>query len=160
MLPEAPTASGHIRLVRSREGRLPADSKVFSITTRRSDPNFKRYFLSVHIVDSIGRTVLQLDSRLAGMWVDHCNNADVVTRLELRTPWLKPGAYTLDIFVCNAGVVDQYSEAAHFKVHPNLPYRYSASEDAWANTLVFADFDWEQLRLVDKGIAGRSDLRS
>ena len=129
-----------------------AESKVFSITTRRSDTNFKRYFLSVHIVDAVGRTILQLDSRLAGMWIDHCTDADVVTRLELRTPWLKPGAYTLYIFVCNAGVVDHYSEAAHFEVLPNLPYRFSASEDAWANTLVFADFEYEQQRLADTQI--------
>jgi lipopolysaccharide transport system ATP-binding protein len=132
--------------VEALAGQFGSDeSKAFLLTTKTKDASPQSYFISIHVTDSLGRVVLQLDSRLCGFWIHHDSAENVVTRVELRQPWLKPGRYSLDVFLCNAGVLDSFTTAIDFEVGPSLPYRFSASPDAYANGLVFADFDYERL---------------
>ena len=49
---------------------------------------------------------------------------------DIRGPWLKPGRYTVDVFVCQAGVLDAWEGAGAFEVLPVLPYPQSDGGEA------------------------------
>ena len=40
----------------------------------------------------------------------------------LATPWLHPGDYVADLYVCNAGILDSFDNACKFTVRPGYPY--------------------------------------
>ena len=44
-------------------------------------------------------------------------------------PWLHPGDYVADLFVCNAGVLDAFEGACRFTVRPGYPYRAGVTEE-------------------------------
>lgn len=100
-----------------------------------------RYFLSCHINDVNGMVIAQCDSRLVGGWFDP--EREQTARLAVRTPWLKPGRYTVDAYVCQAGILDAWEGAAVFDVLPHLPYPDLASGDAVGRGVVLADFAYE-----------------
>ena len=99
------------------------------------------YFVSAHIVDQRGTVVAQCDSRLTGLWLDP--RADQIVTLTIRQPWLLPGEYSVDLFVCNAGVIDSLEGACHLTVTPDLPYPGGAIDEALAASSVLADFRYE-----------------
>ncbi len=98
------------------------------------------FWVSVHIVDDRGRIIAQCDSRLVGLWL--LPNSSQTAVLRLRHPWLLPGEYRVDIFVCRDGVVDASEGAARFRVAPTVPYPGAAIEEALAGSLVLPDFDY------------------
>ena len=59
----------------------------------------------------------------------------------IRGPWLKPGRYTVDVFVCQAGVLDAWDGAESFEVLPIVPYPQSDGGESIAVGVVLADFD-------------------
>ena len=56
--------------------------------------------------------------------------------------WLRPGRYTVDVFVCRAGILDSWEGAAVFEVLAELPYPGMAPADAYEKGLVLADFTY------------------
>ena len=101
-------------------------------------------FVSVHVVDQQGLTVLQCDSRLVHPSFTVREGDDAGGRFVLRSPALKPGRYRLDAFVCRpSGFVDVVEDALRFEVPPLLPYPYAAPPDASADGMVLADFAYE-----------------
>ena len=60
----------------------------------------------------------------------------------LKTPWLKPGSYHVDMFVCSAGVMDRFEQACHLEVIPLLPYPAPGNDEATSEGVVFADFSY------------------
>jgi lipopolysaccharide transport system ATP-binding protein len=100
-----------------------------------------RMYLSAYITDHRGAEVCQCDSRLVGVLV---NDAPALSGvLEISHPWLKPGSYRVDLFLCiTNGVIDHFAGACTIDVSPVLPYAFSASEDANQFGLVFGDFRW------------------
>lgn len=100
-----------------------------------------RYFVSTHICDMNGSVIAQCDSRLVGGWYDA--SAEQTTTLTMRSPWLRPGRYTVDVFVCQVGVLDSWQGAAAFEVLPHNPYPALAGDEATSQGVVFADFDYE-----------------
>jgi lipopolysaccharide transport system ATP-binding protein len=105
-----------------------------------ANPNFSgQYFVSAHVVDAHGATVLHMDSRAANVWLDGTQEQKVV--LTFDGPWLHPGEYQVDLFVCASGILDSFEGAARFEVHPVLPYRGTVP-DGLAGA-VLADFDYE-----------------
>lgn len=99
------------------------------------------YFVSAHIGDDQGSVIAQCDSRLVGKWFDP--TAEQKGRLVIRDLWLKPGQYTVDVYVCQAGVLDAWEGAWRFEVLPDLPYPEYAEDSATSAGLVFANFDYE-----------------
>jgi len=100
-----------------------------------------RYFVSCHINDLNGSVMVQCDSRVVGGWYEP--DREHMVTLTMRTPWLKPGRYTVDVFVCQAGILDSWEGAAAFEVLPHNPYPELAGDEAVSSGLVLADFSYE-----------------
>jgi lipopolysaccharide transport system ATP-binding protein len=101
-----------------------------------------KYFVSCHINDRHGTTILQCDSRVSGLWLDPAQEHKLA--LTIKEPWLKPGEYTVDLFVCSSGVLDAFEGAGRFEIHPVLPYPQAVSDEGLDAGLVLADFDYER----------------
>ena len=100
-------------------------------------------YVSVHVVNDQGLTVLQCDSRLVHPSFTVRAGEDVDGGFVLRSPALKPGRYRLDVFVCRpSGFVDVVEDALRFDVPPILPYPNAAPPDASADGTVLADFGY------------------
>ena len=100
-------------------------------------------YVSVHVVNEQGLTVLQCDSRLVHPSFTVREGQDTSGRFVLRSPALKPGRYRLDVFVCRpSGFVDLVEDAVRFGVPPLLPYPNAAPPDASADGMVLADFGY------------------
>lgn len=119
----------------------PAEPKVIRIAVDPSPGYSGTYFISTHITDLNGTVILQCDSRVAGMWFDPAREHDLT--LTITNPWLKPGRYSVDVFVCRAGILDQWEGAASFEVLPHTPYAHHATPDATESGIVFPEFNLE-----------------
>jgi len=119
------------------------EPKEFLFGIARQKPGGDRFYLSAHVVNHQGVVVAQADSRLVGHWLTCDEKYEGVFRL--LSPWLKPGTYRLDLFICAPGVglVDMWEGATTMHVSPLLPYPHHVSEDGTAHGLVFADFQWK-----------------
>ncbi len=99
-----------------------------------------RMWLSAHLVDGNGTVLIQCDSRLRGVWAS--NDDSFTGSLRFKTPWLKPGTYSLDLFLCGSTMVDRWENACSISVSPLMPYSHSISQDGLDRGLVFGDFAW------------------
>jgi lipopolysaccharide transport system ATP-binding protein len=120
----------------------PAEEKVVEFEVGANPDLVGTYFVSCHINDAEGNVVVQCDSRLVGQWFD----PTVPQRgmLTVKDLWLKPGRYTVDLFLCKTGVLDAWEGATSFEVLPVPPYPELTSEEAMARGVVFADFQYER----------------
>jgi lipopolysaccharide transport system ATP-binding protein len=100
------------------------------------------YFLSMHVNNDQGTVIAQCDSRLVGQWFDPTKEER--GSLVIRDLWLKPGQYTVDVYACQAGVLDAWEGAWKFEVLPDLPYPEFTESSGTANGLVFVNFDYER----------------
>lgn len=140
---ERRAGSGEVRIVEAFPTKAcfeSAETKSFRLQLRRMRPVHGPFFVSIHLLDSFGSVVAQCDSRLQGQWFVMQDAMDL--GFVLKTPWLKPGVYTLDVFLCAAGILDRCEHACSFEVLPFLPYEGVASPEATAHGLVFADFEF------------------
>lgn len=100
------------------------------------------YFVSAHINNDQGAVIAQCDSRLVGKWFDPNHRHE--GHLLIRDLWLKPGQYTVDVFVCQAGVLDAWEGAWRFEVLPDLPYPEFTESSGTEKGLVFVNFDYKE----------------
>jgi lipopolysaccharide transport system ATP-binding protein len=135
--------SGEYRftLVRSAKSIYEAsEEKIFYFCVERMTAQSRRIFFSAHVVNEEGTVVAHCDSRFAGHWSGE--SGVIEGEFRLKTPWLRPGAYHVDLFVCGPGILDQFENACQFEVSPILPYTHCASNDGIALGPVLAEFDW------------------
>lgn len=99
------------------------------------------YFVSMHINNDQGTVIAQCDSRLVGKWFDP--EKAQRGRLVVRDLWLKPGQYTVDVYACQAGVLDAWEGAWRFEVLPDLPYPEFTESSSTEKGMVFVNFDYE-----------------
>ncbi|WP_263121227.1 ABC transporter ATP-binding protein [Cellulomonas sp. RIT-PI-Y] len=118
------------------------EPKTIEFTVSSNPDYIGKYFVSAHINDRNGSTILQCDSRVTGLWLDPGTEQKVA--LTIKEPWLKPGEYSVDLFVCSSGVLDSFEGAGRFEIHPVLPYPQAVSDEGLDNGLVLADFDYER----------------
>jgi len=109
-----------------------------------ANPGFgSRYHVSCLINNEDGMVIAQCDSRVVDFWLDPSTDNDA--RLHVRTPWLKPGAYTVDLTVHAGGhATDIWEQALHFQVLPVTPYPHPTTPDGTDHGVVFPDFDYSQ----------------
>lgn len=130
-------ASAHSR----KDSYDAAEEKVVEFSTISSPGLRGKHYVSCDILDDNRFVVARCDSRLAGYWVDP--ETEVHGALKIRTPWLKPGVYTVDIHLWGARVADTWESACSFRVLPILPYTGVAPESSMAKAPVLADFTYE-----------------
>ena len=120
----------------------PHEDKVIRFGVRWRNPELSRLYLSALIKDERGEVIAQCDSRLTGLQVDRIQ--EFQGQLTLRTPWLKPGEYYVDLVLCSVGpgILDWFERACGFRVATILPYSCVVSAEATAMGSVLADFDW------------------
>jgi len=115
---------------------------VFRVQRRRA--GLSRFYLSGLLVDANGHTLGQFDSRLHGLTLPEAESFE--GRLAFRTPWLKPGTYRVDLYICSLGsspIVDKWENACTVYVSPLTPYAFPVPADAIALGTVLTDFRWE-----------------
>lgn len=127
--------------VRTESSVDSADDKVIEIDLEANPESNLPYYVSAHINDANGAVIAQCDSRVHDVWFDPA--VPHRTALTVSGLWLRPGRYTVDVFVCRAGVLDSWQGAAAFEVLPELPYPSMAPDDAYAAGLVLTDFTYE-----------------
>jgi lipopolysaccharide transport system ATP-binding protein len=141
--PERRPGTGELRFTSAEIGAdvvEPADPTTVSFRTS-ADPDFTgSFFVSAHVVNQDGVVIAQCDSRLVDVWLD--GRREVEGTLTLQHPWLKPGAYTVDLFLCKSGVIDSWEGACAFQVLPLLPYPQATSDDGTSEGVVFGDFSY------------------
>jgi len=150
-LPDRRSGSGEYRFTLASPGREyfgGAEEKTVNFEIQRRS-NLGRMYVSAHIVDSAGTIVLQCDSRLVGTWIEDCER--IAGQFRFTTPWLKPGSYRVDLFICANGIVDLWEGACSLTISPVLPYLNSISQEGTQYGVVLGDFDWETGALITNG---------
>jgi len=110
----------------------------FKVTHRRG--RVGRMYLSAYLSDSRGTEISQFDSRLIGLWAEDADSFEGT--LEFTHPWLRPGSYLVDLFICANGVIDHFAGACGIDISAVLPYPCSASADAVQYGVTLGDFHW------------------
>lgn len=118
------------------------EPKTVEFTVSANPDYLGKYFVSAHVNDRNGSTILQCDSRVTGLWLDPGTEQKIA--LTIKEPWLKPGEYSVDLFVCSSGILDSFEGAGRFEIHPVLPYPQAVSDEGLDAGLVLADFDYER----------------
>jgi len=142
--PERRPGTGEIRATTVEMGEdqiEPQADKDVVIRIGASPGSIGRYFVSCHVNNIDGSVVAQCDSRVVGGWYDPARDNTVT--MTLRSPWLKPGRYTVDVFVCKNGILDAWEGATAFEVLPHNPYPELAGDEALTKGLVLADFTYK-----------------
>ncbi|MGC5166864.1 polysaccharide ABC transporter ATP-binding protein [Luteimicrobium sp. DT211] len=130
------------RVVRlSEESYEPAEDKLIEIDLDANPEMIGQYFVSVHLNDDNGVVVVQCDSRNVGVWLEPGTPQSLT--LSICDLWLKPGRYTVDVYVCKTGILDSWEGAAVFEVLPVSPYPELAGEDAMSVGTVLSDFSYQ-----------------
>lgn len=139
--PQSRGGTGEMRITSISPGKEffeSSEEKTIRFTVERFKPFEGKYFVSIVIVDAYGVEILQCDSRLVEYWMDASDHFEGEFRFE--TPWLKPGSYHVNVFVCSAGILDNYEQACHLEIIPLLPYPAPGNDEATKTGIVFADF--------------------
>jgi lipopolysaccharide transport system ATP-binding protein len=153
-----PGLSGEIRLDRAwpEADFFGCDEeKVVHFKLQRHDRTAERCFVSVVIRQNGGATIAHCDSPIVGTW--YVFNGDEIDGIfRLRSPWLLPGDYLVDIAVCNAGVLDQVEDACSFSVLPMLPYATPPEMHIAARDSVLPDYGFDGPSSYVRAPGGRS----
>jgi lipopolysaccharide transport system ATP-binding protein len=151
--PDRRPGSGEYRYTSAspaREHFGGGEEKIVNFEIQRRGTRVGGMWFSALIADSAGTILVQCDSRLIGTWFDDCER--VAGQLLFTTPWLKPGTYRVDLFICCTGwIVDGWEGACSLTISPVLPYLNSATEDVRAHGVIFADFAWKTDELIGDG---------
>lgn len=131
------------RVAITEQTQDPVDEKVIEFEVDANPELMGKYFVSCHINDVNGSVVVQCDSRLTGAWFDPGSRQSGA--LTIRGLWLKPGRYTVDMYVCQAGILDAWEGADVFDVLPSSPYPETTSDEAMSVGLVLSDFSYGEL---------------
>ena len=135
--------SGELRImdaVPSKAYYEAAEDKRVRFSIKQHKPIRGKYFISCHLFNEAGVGLVTCDSRLMGHWLEASESYE--GEFILKTPWLKPGRYRLEMFLCGANIIDRWEEACFFDVIPILPYPDPSHPHAITDGLMFADFDW------------------
>jgi len=117
--------------------------KTFEFSAHRFTTEDTGFYPSANIANEAGIVVARCDGRLMGAIVPPTGAIDASFRFSLRTPWLRPGRYFVDLFLENFGLYDHWERACTFEVLPVLPYRHTADDGALGGGSVLADFEFE-----------------
>ena len=145
--PDRRPGTGEFRFTRavpSKEGFTCGEPKTVEFAVERRRPSaVGKMFVSAHVVNELGSIVAQCDSRMVGHWINP--DDEQAGRFVFRTPWLKPGEYRVELFLCSSGVIDRFDEACRLHVTPVLPYPSAGNDEATREGLVFGDYAYARV---------------
>ncbi len=118
------------------------DDKVIEVDVDANPGSIGDYFVSCHLNDANGTLITKCDSRLVGGWFDPGRDQRIT--LTVSDLWLRPGRYSVDVYLCRMGILDSWEAAAVFEVLPELPYTELAFDEAVAGALVLSDFQYSR----------------
>ncbi len=138
--------TGEIRFVEVKvveDITRPGNEVVIEFTVG-ANPSFgNRYHLSCFLNNEDGMVVAQCDSRVVDFWLDP--STDAHGQLRITSPWLKPGAYTVDLEIRSGGhATDVWEQAGRFQVLPVTPYPSPTTPDATDRGVVYPQFEYSQ----------------
>lgn len=147
--------SGEYRIANAvfdRSCYLPSEVKTLRLHVHRMSEPAAPFFVVVHLNDSSGLTLLRCDSRSSNLELAPAEEHEI--EFVLRSPWLKPGAYTVDLQLGAGGLVDALDAACGFDVAESLPYPGTAPAVTLDFGVVLADFRFS--RAADEIVAHSS----
>ena len=137
--------SGEYRFVSATPGKEffnCGEDKVVAFKLRRMRPFNQKMFLICDFIDRSGVVVARCDSRLLDFFVDATD--EYSGEFRLRTPWLKPGDYTVDLRVCCYGVLDHFIQACVVRVIDVLPYPHTGGAEVISEGVILADYNFSR----------------
>lgn len=127
----------------------PDETKRARFTIAHERSQLGQFYPSAHLFDERGVELAQMDGRLVGCWMADASRLE--GELAISGPWLKPGRYRVDLYLCtSAGIVDLVAHAGEFEVGQVMPYPHAADANATAHGVVFADYAWHALPAHDR----------
>lgn len=145
--PEARKGTGEMRLDRvwMDDDHVTSGEPIevrFDVPATKQALDLTDYWVSAHIVDEEGRVVVQCDSRLNGITLSRLERQSGL--LSIQRLWLKPGTYSVDVFLCETGgLLDIWDAAWRFEVMPDLRYESQSTSNASSLGVVLSDFHYE-----------------
>jgi lipopolysaccharide transport system ATP-binding protein len=125
------------------------EAKRVRFVIERAHGALGQFYPSAHLFDEHGLELAQMDGRLVGSLFEDA--ARIEGELVLAAPWLKPGRYWLDLYLCTpGGIVDAFTQACSFEVEAVLPYAHAAGPEAASGGIVLADFAWRAVGGADR----------
>ena len=141
--------TGEARVVEVRPAKpvfTPEDQKSFEIDVETLTATGEQFGVSATFTNEIGIGVVQVDTRHDGWVVPTDDVARSSFVLHLRSPWLPPGRYRVDMKIHRVGPwVDVFDGAAEFEVVDILPYGFAAPSNANDEGVALPDFEIERL---------------
>jgi lipopolysaccharide transport system ATP-binding protein len=120
----------------------PHETKTIEFGLQNFRPLVNRMFVQANIFDADNNVVINCDSRLFERWFDP-NQDYIEGALSIRTPWLKPGRYRVELLLGGSGLIDGHDAATFFDVNDVLPYPSTTHTGALKRGLVYADFSYD-----------------
>jgi lipopolysaccharide transport system ATP-binding protein len=120
----------------------PDDSKTIEFELQNFRPYSNRMFVQAQIFDPDNNVVVNCDSRLFEQWLDPQQD-HIEGAVTIRSPWLKPGRYRVELKLGGGGLIDGHDVATFFDVNDVLPYPSSTHTGALKRGLVYADFNYD-----------------
>lgn len=148
--------TGELRFVEAKPGTdlyESAEEKVIDFTIERRRPYEGLAYVICSLVDNRESVIVRCDSRLVHYELRPQNR--ISGRLKIRTPWLKPGRYRVDLSVnalSHGQLLDDAQGATWLEIVPRLPYPGATGHDTAASGAVFADFEYEEKEPLSGGL--------
>jgi lipopolysaccharide transport system ATP-binding protein len=120
----------------------PHEEKIIEFSLIPNDEQRGPLHIACQVVDQDRVVVAQCDSRLANVHLEIGSPSKGLLRI--RSPWLKPGRYSVDMMISSyAEIADYWEHACSFQVAPTLPYRNAVPDWAIGRSPVLADFSYD-----------------
>jgi lipopolysaccharide transport system ATP-binding protein len=116
----------------------PAEEKRFFVRIVTNDLSETTCYLYMIFVDAQNHELFVLDSRHVNTAIRPGQPAEV--SVVLRTPWMRPGEYSVHAGLVNFDCLDRWDNACRFGVSNELPYSRVISSEAIEWSLVLPDF--------------------
>jgi lipopolysaccharide transport system ATP-binding protein len=120
------------------------EEKIIDFEIERRRPHDDLSYVTCAVVDVRESVVVECDSRLVHYVLEPADR--MRGRLRLRTPWLKPGRYRVDLAIHSmhhSQLIDEIQGALWMEILPRLPYPGTTGHEVSASGAVFADFGYE-----------------
>jgi lipopolysaccharide transport system ATP-binding protein len=140
-LPENRPGRGTMRISSIRPEKQifdPAGEKRFFIQVVTNDPTEAACYLYLTFVDEQNHELFVLDTRHVNAPIRPGQPAEV--SVALRTPWMRPGEYSVHAELVNFDCIDRWDDACSFRVSNDLPYSRVINSEAIEWSLVLPDF--------------------